>query len=132
MRNQDSRQVVFFERLIEPSLALRHSRRAPLADMVVGFGLQEHFVRAQHLTFAGPRDSFSNRDVVGPKAVVVECEERSEDVCAAVSLPDREGIFRGEHLMTPAEFDEGFVARDPAQSGLSWGGPELVIAGYPD
>ena len=69
----------------------------------------------------------------GPKAVVVEKEERRDQDEPVPKFNDGVGILWGEHAVGAGDLDEPLVERDAAKPGNRiWNRPEFVVAGNPD
>jgi len=78
--------------------------------------MQQNLVGADHVRFRSPFDSLVRRDMIGPKTVVVEKEERGEQARGAFSRPEDIRILGGQHVIVPTYRNQAPVLCFPPQA----------------
>jgi hypothetical protein len=99
--------------------------------------VEKHLVGAEQVLLRGPLDRLLLRDVVRPEGVVIEQEERREDVALPLGRsfagPGHVRVLRGQHAVLAADGDQAAVLLLAAPVvRLRRDRPQVVVARHPE
>ena len=125
----------------QPRRSLGTAGCAPGGARGIGIGEEHYFIGTDGVGCFGPGQRAGLTHLGGPKAVVIEQKERSEQIRSRCAWPQHIGIFGGQHAEAATDIYPVLIFGDTAQPGANGrvsrvgrkrNCPQIMITGHPD
>jgi len=93
--------------------------------------MQQHLVGTEYTSVLSPRDRLARRQTVRAERVIVEYEQRRNEMGRTSAAPFDVGVLRGKHATAATQPDKSLILSRAALAALPHS-PKLVVTRHPD